>query len=95
MEDAAAVPKEHCAVRAAKLMFVATKKQAKNIVEEQAQRLRDALRYRAVVGRNAHQLFYHQKVTEENVFDRESFMKDEAYLNLAKRERLDDFEGKG
>ena len=49
-----------------KIMFVATKKQAKEIVEEQAKKAKNALCHRKVARRYANQLRYDQKIFEKN-----------------------------
>jgi small subunit ribosomal protein S2 len=70
-----------------KIMFVATKKQAKNIVEEQAQRLKMPYVTERWLGGMLTNFATIRKSLKK-MSSMEKLMKDEAYLNLAKRERL-------
>ncbi|MDZ7605057.1 MAG: 30S ribosomal protein S2 [Cyclobacteriaceae bacterium] len=70
-----------------KIMFVATKKQAKNIVEEQAQRLKMPYVTERWLGGMLTNFATIRK-SMKKMSSMEKLMKDEAYLNLAKRERL-------
>lgn len=70
-----------------KVMFVATKKQAKNIVAEQAQRLRmPYVTERWLGGMLTNFSTIRKSLKKMSSIDK--LMKDEAYTNLAKRERL-------
>jgi small subunit ribosomal protein S2 len=70
-----------------KVMFVATKKQAKNIVEEHAQRLKMPYVTERWLGGMLTNFSTIRKSLKK-MSSIEKLMKDEAYLNLAKRERL-------
>ena len=70
-----------------KVMFVATKKQAKDIVAEQAQRLRMPYVTERWLGGMLTNFSTIRKSLKK-MSSIEKLMKDEAYLNLAKRERL-------
>ena len=70
-----------------KIMFVATKKQAKSIVEEQAKRLRMPYVTERWLGGMLTNFATIRKSLKK-MSSIEKLMKDEAYLNLAKRERL-------
>ncbi len=70
-----------------KIMFVATKKQAKAIVEEQAKRLRMPYVTERWLGGMLTNFATIRKSLKK-MSSIEKLMKDEAYLNLAKRERL-------
>lgn len=70
-----------------KIMFVATKKQAKNIVTEQAQRLKMPYVTERWLGGMLTNFATIRKSLKK-MSSIEKLMKDEAYLNLAKRERL-------
>ncbi len=70
-----------------KIMFVATKKQAKAIVEEQAKRLRMPYVTERWLGGMLTNFSTIRKSLKK-MSSIEKLMKDEAYLNLAKRERL-------
>jgi len=86
LEDAAEYMKS--VVRSGrKIMFVATKKQAKNIVEEQAQRLKMPYVTERWLGGMLTNFATIRKSLKK-MSSMEKLMKDEAYLNLAKRERL-------
>jgi small subunit ribosomal protein S2 len=70
-----------------KIMFVATKKQAKNIVAEQAQKLKmPYVTERWLGGMLTNFSTIRKSLKKMSSIDK--LMKDEAYLNLAKRERL-------
>lgn len=70
-----------------KVMFVATKKQAKDIVEEEASRLRmPYVTERWLGGMLTNFATIRKSLKKMASIDK--LMKDEAYLNLAKRERL-------
>ncbi|MCK5470511.1 MAG: 30S ribosomal protein S2 [Cyclobacteriaceae bacterium] len=78
----------HSIVRSGrKVMFVATKKQAKDIVAEQAQRLRMPYVTERWLGGMLTNFSTIRKSLKK-MSSIEKLMKDEAYLNLAKRERL-------
>jgi small subunit ribosomal protein S2 len=68
-------------------MFVATKKQAKNIVEEQAQRLKMPYVTERWLGGMLTNFSTIRKSLKK-MSSMEKLLKDEAYQNLAKRERL-------
>lgn len=70
-----------------KIMFVATKKQAKNIVEEQAKRLKMPYVTERWLGGMLTNFSTIRKSLKK-MSSIEKLMKDEAYQNLAKRERL-------
>lgn len=70
-----------------KIMFVATKKQAKDIVAEQAQKLRMPYVTERWLGGMLTNFSTIRKSLKK-MSSIEKLMKDEAYLNLAKRERL-------
>ncbi len=70
-----------------KVMFVATKKQAKGIVAEQAQRLRMPFVTERWLGGMLTNFSTIRKSLKK-MSSIEKLMKDESYLNLAKRERL-------
>ena len=70
-----------------KIMFVATKKQAKGLVAEQAQRLRMPYVTERWLGGMLTNFSTIRKSLKK-MSSIEKLMKDEAYLNLAKRERL-------
>lgn len=70
-----------------KVMFVATKKQAKGLVAEQAQRLRMPYVTERWLGGMLTNFSTIRKSLKK-MSSIEKLMKDEAYLNLAKRERL-------
>ncbi len=70
-----------------KVMFVATKKQAKNIVAEQAERLKMPYVTERWLGGMLTNFATIRKSLKK-MSSIEKLMKDEAYLNLAKRERL-------
>jgi small subunit ribosomal protein S2 len=70
-----------------KVMFVATKKQAKNIVAEHAQRLKMPYVTERWLGGMLTNFSTIRKSLKK-MSSIEKLMKDEAYLNLAKRERL-------
>lgn len=70
-----------------KVMFVATKKQAKGIVAEQAQRLKMPFVTERWLGGMLTNFATIRKSLKK-MSSIEKLMKDEAYLNLAKRERL-------
>jgi len=70
-----------------KIMFVATKKQAKNIVTEQAQKLKMPYVTERWLGGMLTNFATIRKSLKK-MSSIEKLMKDEAYLNLAKRERL-------
>ncbi len=70
-----------------KVMFVATKKQAKNIVEEHAQRLKMPYVTERWLGGMLTNFSTIRKSLKK-MSSIEKLMKDEAYQNLAKRERL-------
>jgi len=70
-----------------KIMFVATKKQAKNIVAEQAQKLKMPYVTERWLGGMLTNFATIRKSLKK-MSSIEKLMKDEAYLNLAKRERL-------
>lgn len=70
-----------------KVMFVATKKQAKNIVEEHAQRLKMPYVTERWLGGMLTNFSTIRKSLKK-MSSIEKLQKDEAYLNLAKRERL-------
>ena len=70
-----------------KIMFVATKKQAKNIVEEQAQRLKMPYVTERWLGGMLTNFATIRKSLKK-MSSMEKLSKEEAYLNLAKRERL-------
>jgi small subunit ribosomal protein S2 len=70
-----------------KVMFVATKKQAKDLVAEQAQRLKMPFVTERWLGGMLTNFSTIRKSLKK-MSSIEKLMKDEAYLNLAKRERL-------
>src|SRR5210317_2101620 len=70
-----------------KVLFVATKKQAKSIVEEEARRLRMPYVTERWLGGMLTNFSTIRKSLKK-MSSIEKLMKDEAYLNLAKRERL-------
>jgi small subunit ribosomal protein S2 len=70
-----------------KIMFVATKKQAKDIVAEQARKLRMPYVTERWLGGMLTNFATIRKSLKK-MSSMEKLMKDEAYLNLAKRERL-------
>lgn len=70
-----------------KIMFVATKKQAKNIVEEHAQRLKMPFVTERWLGGMLTNFATIRKSLKK-MSSMEKLMKDESYQNLAKRERL-------
>ncbi len=70
-----------------KIMFVATKKQAKNIVEEQAQRLKMPYVTERWLGGMLTNFATIRKSLKK-MSSMEKLLKDESYQNLAKRERL-------
>jgi small subunit ribosomal protein S2 len=70
-----------------KVMFVATKKQAKDLVAEEARRLNMPYVTERWLGGMLTNFATIRKVLEENVHHRQ-MMKEDAYKNLAKKERL-------
>lgn len=86
LEDAAAYM-QNIVRSGRKIMFVATKKQAKNIVSEQAQRLKMPYVTERWLGGMLTNFSTIRKSLKK-MSSIEKLMKDEAYLNLAKRERL-------
>lgn len=86
LEDAAAYL-QNIVRSGRKVMFVATKKQAKNIVEEHAQKLKMPYVTERWLGGMLTNFSTIRKSLKK-MSSIEKLQKDEAYLNLAKRERL-------